>query len=678
MSRDERNEIEQLDDLAAELVEAGRAARIADSLHGRPEPAFAMRLRAELLRDLPSHSSAVDVASADDGAAVPVPPYRPLGVPARPFERREGKRPFAVERRVEGLEAAGTHDLTLLAATETPDDGSRATRAGKRWAATGPDELAVGAFPSAGEAGATGHVTALHPSMRWHIPTRAMPSRWIAVGLAASVALATLVYGSGIFSPERAPATADQAVAATLVRDGTASTLTAGAVLREGDEIRVDPGGRATLMLGSSIVRLDSGADLRLDSLDPNHETVNQLAGRAYHRVSVPAGGDYRVVTASLTWEARGTAFDLDRSATAGGVDEVRGLALQHGLDLRGPQFAASLLEGTETTVQLGADGAPVGAPVMGSIDSQSLADAWLMENAGLDARLGLPLGLLSSIASPSPTLEPTVEPTPELTPEPTDTATPAPTPTPTHQPTPKPTPQPTPAGPANLGQLTITSNGDGTYKFRWPEYTGSGFQYYKLVHGPWGTQPSYPSAPYWAANSPASANSWSGAVPAGDYAVRVQVVDLSGGGTIIRAQTNTVRLTVTAPPPLPPTVDLGALGVTDNGNGTYTFHWTQYTGGTFSYYKLVYEPTASGKDPSYPAGSSYWDVPPVGAGSSAPITIDPGDYKVRIQAIGYPNGAYAYAQTTALLLTVPAPTPAPTPTPTPTPAPTPTPTPTP
>jgi hypothetical protein len=91
-------------------------------------------------------------------------------------------------------------------------------------------------------------------------------------------------------------------------------------------------------------------------------------------------------------------------------------------------------------------------------------------------------------------------------------------------------------------------------------------------------------------------------------------------------------------------------------------------TGGPFSYYKLVYEPTASGKDPSYPGGSSYWAVPPVGAGSSAPITIDPGDYKVRVQAIGYPNGAYAYAQTTVLLLTVPAPTPAPTPTPTPTP----------
>jgi hypothetical protein len=82
-------------------------------------------------------------------------------------------------------------------------------------------------------------------------------------------------------------------------------------------------------------------------------------------------------------------------------------------------------------------------------------------------------------------------------------------------------------------------------------------------------------------------------------------VVDLSGGGTVIRPQTNTVRLIVTAPPPLPPTVDLGALRVTDNGNGTYTFHWTQYTGGPFNYYKLVYEPTASGKDPSYPDGSS-------------------------------------------------------------------------
>jgi hypothetical protein len=49
-----------------------------------------------------------------------------------------------------------------------------------------------------------------------------------------------------------------------------------------------------------------------------------------------------------------------------------------------------------------------------------------------------------------------------------------------------------------------------------------------------------------------------------------------------------------------------------------------------------------------------------------ASAVFAPGDYKVRIQATGDPNGAYAYAQTTVLSLVVPAATPAPTPTPTP------------
>jgi len=106
-------------------------------------------------------------------------------------------------------------------------------------------------------------------------------------------------------------------------------------------------------------------------------------------------------------------------------------------------------------------------------------------------------------------------------------------------------------------------------------------------------------------------------------------------------------------PPSLPPTVNLGALGVTDNGDGTYTFSWTAYTGGSFSYYKLVYEDTASGKTPSYPDGSPYWAVPGTGDTSAGPIAIPAGDYQVRIQAIGYPSGAYVYAQSTILHLVV-------------------------
>jgi hypothetical protein len=661
MSPDELNEMEQLDGLAGELIEAGRVARVAIAGRQRPEPAFAMRLRAGLLRELPSGRALFEFAPAPEGEdATPRPPIRPLNLPDGLIERRRESRPFAEESRARTL----SPDVEILApGPGFAPDAADASRAGECFTTSG-DEVGDAAPPVSAQADEAGHVAALHPSVHWRIPTRVMPSRWTAAGLAASVAIVTLLYGSGIFSPMRAQATADVAVSATLVRDGAASTLATGADLREGDEIRVASGGRATLTLGASIVRLDSGADLRLDSLDPNHEAVSQLAGRVYHRVRVASGGDYRVVTGSVSWAARGTAFDLERSLTGGGGEQVRGLALQHGVDLTGPQIQATLEQGAGATIQLLPDGAPGGSPVVEAITSETLASGWLIDNAGLDARLGLPLGLLADLATPAPLVTPApptdqaAPPTEQAgeTPSPTLAPTPAPTPAPTQPPTPK----PTPAGPANLGQLKITRNGDGTYKFQWPKYTGSGFQYYKLVHGPAGSQPSFPASPYWACNDTPGNTVWSGPIDAGDYAVRLQVVDESGGKTIIRAQTNVVRLTALAPPSLPPTVDLGALAWTPNVvDGTYTFSWTQYTGGPFSYYKLVYG-TWPGS-PSYPSGSPYWAVPPAGAGSSDPIAIPPGEYAVRIQAIGYPGGhAYAYAQTAVLHLVVPAPTPTP------------------
>jgi hypothetical protein len=219
-------------------------------------------------------------------------------------------------------------------------------------------------------------------------------------------------------------------------------------------------------------------------------------------------------------------------------------------------------------------------------------------------------------------------------------------------RPTQQPTPQPTATGPAYLGELKVTKGTGNSYAISWPKYTGSDFQYYKLVYENWPKTPDFAGgSPYWTCNSSVSDTIWTGSIEPGDYAIRLQVVDEPDGKTVIRAQTNVVRLKVTArvtpPPTLPATQNLGALIVKDTLAGV-TFSWTEYSG-DFRYYKLVYETVASGKDPSYPGGSNYWAVPPVGTASWGPITIPPGYYNVRIQAIGYQDGVrpYAYAQTT-------------------------------
>ena len=668
MSPSEMTELAQLDALAAELAEAGRVARVANADRERPEPSFAVRLRVELLGQIPARAESPAAPLVEDADRRPMPPVRPLDAPERPLDRRHANRPFGgFDRRWADVPANTNRLPSAEGGRVAAPDGLVAKRDGRRSAATGTASVPRRAQAGSGSLPAeapgrdfdgTGEVTALKPSMRWQIPSRIVPSRWIAAGLAASVAIASLLYGSGVLWPVRAVATTDEAVGATLVRGGASMALMSGTELREGDEIDVADGGRATLQIGGSYVRMAGGGDVKVTSLDPNHVALAQVAGRVYHRVAVPTGGDYEVTTASVTWQARGTAFDLDRRSTAGGGEEVRGMALFDGIDVHGPQLQATLAEGTSATVVLAPDGTASGSPVIEPIPAIALTDAWLLGNADLDSRLGLPLGQLASVVTPTPRATATADTAIVVPDQPTDAPTAEPTATPAPKATPAPvvapTPRPTAAGPPNLGQLQVARNGDGSYSFAWPKYTGSGFKYYKLVHEAWGKTPSYPASPYWAAIGSATANAWTGSIGAGDYAVRLQVVDDSSGKTIIRAQTNVVRLTVTVPPSLPPTVSLGALGVTDGGGGDYTFSWTAYTGGPFNYYKLVYETTASGKTPSYPAGSPYWAVPLTGDTSVGPIPIPSGDYQVRIQAIGYPDGAYAYGQTTVLHLIVP------------------------
>ena len=388
-----------------------------------------------------------------------------------------------------------------------------------------------------------------------------MPSRRIAAGLAACVAVAALVFGSGIIWTGRPTDLADDAVAATLVRGGSSSELVAGADLHPGDEIKVAAAGRATLQLGDNYIRLSGGADLRLDSLDPSQIKIEQVAGRAYHRVA--SGATYQVATATVTWQGTATAFDLDRHFTPGGREQVLGLALYHDLGMHGPQIQEALPEGMSATIVLRPDGAPGGAPVVEPIAAPTLGDSWLMGNAGQDARLGLPLGLLASLLSPQPTVKPTATPTAEPTELPTDQPTLAPTQAPTAAPTPKLTPKPTskvkpkvtvaPAatGPAYLGALKIIQGTGNSYAISWPKYTGawpSGSQYYKLVYETTasGKTPNFAGgSPYWTCNAAAKDKSWTGSINPGDYAVRLQVVDESSGKTVIRAQTNVVHVTV-------------------------------------------------------------------------------------------------------------------------------------
>ncbi len=159
--------------------------------------------------------------------------------------------------------------------------------------------------------------------------------------------------------------------------------------------------------------------------------------------------------------------------------------------------------------------------------------------------------------------------------------------------------------------------------------------------------------SPFWACNDSRDENSWTGPVDVGDYAVRVQVVDESKG-IVIRAQTGIVHRKATQPAPTdPPVRDLGALGVSNDGGGKYTFTWGAYTGGLrFDAYKVVW--VAWNGSPSYLDGDCYVAFG-TDATSSGSIEMPSGDWSVRAQAIGsFAGSTVAFGQTGIYHLTVP------------------------
>lgn len=310
----------------------------------------------------------------------------------------------------------------------------------------------------------------------------------IAILLLGGGALAVASGLVGGATPNRAGEVAD----ATLLRGGGSQALTAGMALAVGDEIRVAAGGHATLLLGSSQARLAGGADVKLNALSASNIQIALLAGRAYDRVVLPAGGSYEVLTGPYAWTATGTAFDLDRTKVAGGGEQVVLLALEHAVGVAGPAANQQVPEGSSVTVVFGSpssDGLTVGP-----IPPADFTDPWLISNAKTDEALGYPIGALAGVALapndtpaavPSPSPAPTASPsdTPGSTPEasPSPSGPPTPTPRPTQGPTPTPTasPSPTPTATPQPSMSLALDSCPGGIVLSWSKYAGSGFVRY-------------------------------------------------------------------------------------------------------------------------------------------------------------------------------------------------------
>ena len=397
-------------------------------------------------------------------------------------------------------------ELAALSA-ELAVAGSRARAASAATAAPGSDfaaalrERLVGQLPQPASTGpATGArdatiavpgVPQVHPVRSSLFDQLAAP-RWTALTAAAVIVFAAIGLTTDRVVPVPPQAHVAAASSASIRHAGSERAAAPGATIGAGDTVAVAAGGEAILVIGGSEARLDGGATVELDRLDSGGIELIQLTGHAYHRVDVPSGASYIVRTASITWTAQGTAFDVDREVVDGG-EQVTVLAVQHAVAMAGPDLTGSVLEGRRAVVRLGGELPDV---AIGDADAASLHDPWLIANARRDLDEGRPLGILagldlgapsaspspldapSDVAGPSDDAHPTASapaPSPDATPRPTSkpAATPEPTLRPTPPPTPKPTPRPDPT-PGALG-LTVLACDGGVVLTR-AVYGGDGF----------------------------------------------------------------------------------------------------------------------------------------------------------------------------------------------------------
>lgn len=511
---------------------------------------------------------------------------------------------------------------------------------------------------------------ALEPQIARRTPTILPAPRWTVLGIAAAVVVSVLGLQSGLFLPGVPESHASGVVGATLTRDAATTALSSGTELRERDIVSVSADGRATLEFGASQARLAGGSEVRIVDVDGKLIALEQLAGRVYHRVVLPSDGRYEVTTATVTWRAVGTAFDLERSSIPGGELVVE-RSIEHDVAVTGPNIEALIVEGRSVTVRLGDDDPDLATA---DLDALELSDPWLVRNARLDLDLGHPIGVMTAIdlglqtAKPTPNAattsplkttapEPVVTPAPTevTTVEPTAAATPNPTPKPTPAPTPKPTPKPTPAPTPAVAAMTLSlTSCDGGVVLDWSKFSGEAFNHYTslrnttadipLAYPPQGGAVDFGNSytTDWTKKQSFDASLEDGST------VYYRAMAFDGEDRVIGAS-DVKSVTAKA------VKALGTLSITPAPGGG-SFAWSPYTSASacYSFDKLVY--SAANPEPSYLEGSpAVWVGTTFGNGAAAVDGMTAGTYWFRVQTFrDTPFGKFLVAQTTAVQVSIP------------------------
>jgi hypothetical protein len=360
-------------------------------------------------------------------------------------------------------------------------------------------------------------------------------------------------------------------------------------------------------------------------------------------------------------------------------------LAVQHAVDVAGPDVDATVGEGREAVVLLGGETPDVAT---GTVPASALSDPWLVRNARVDRSEGRPLGILATVdladgdpsdgpRSPSssplesaPSSDPLTDPPseaptasgtttpiePSATPSATPARTPEPTPTPTRTPTPTPTRTPEPTGkptptppPATIGLSAFAC--DGGVLLDWSSFSGDGFvRSVVLRSGSESIPVAWPAAGGAVAIETATTTNPTISdgfhlTPDGASTVYYRALVVGAANHVLAA--SPVRSATTHP--MEP---LGGFTVTP-GTGNATFGWTAFGGPAdcVTAYELVWSTDSS--SPSY-LGDHAGAAPLTGPGASSDA-FGSGTFFFRVQAIRTTSlGSFIVAQTGVTQATIP------------------------
>ncbi len=252
-------------------------------------------------------------------------------------------------------------------------------------------------------------------------------------------------------------------------------------------------------------------------------------------------------------------------------------------------------------------------------------------------------------VVGDEPSGEPSAEASQEVVVEPTKAPTKAPQADPTDAPTP--------------AALALTAKLSGSkVVLAWTGFEGDGFCYYKVVRS-LDADPSWPTGDgdsLVAAISERAKLTYTDAAPASKtWNYRVFAVSCTDAGYAVLAASPVATVTTPAPPVVENPYDLGPITAKKNADGTYTLTWAPYDGKIdFSYYKL--SGTTGDGAFGYCEGTGYWAVIDPNQHSWTGH-IEPGVWRIKVEAVYYPDGCAKAAETSILKLTVAGePTPAP------------------